>query len=97
MKMECPKNYGSFDISIRDCPDCKQGFLYQTCTMSDKKHSACAGWVSETGPKCCKHYQDEVDMNHAAYILRTEAEKIGICPICGAFNGSHPKSGHNHS
>lgn len=52
---ECPRNYGSFDVSCNDCEFCKQGKLYQLC-MNGKDHFACAGWNTDSGTYCCIHY-----------------------------------------
>lgn len=66
--MECPKNYGSYDISIRNCECCKQGKQYQACRHEGPNclGSACAGWMNGfydndpkgAGPHCCVCYKE---------------------------------------
>lgn len=62
--MKCPKRYGAYDVMGRDCPHCKQGYLYQICKLSthDVDHNACAGWNTEEGePSCCICYKETYD------------------------------------
>jgi hypothetical protein len=61
--MNCPKRYGSYDVRNDDCPHCKQGFLYQACSVG-KDHPACAGWNDKDGsPQCCNHCAEKEDLS----------------------------------
>ena len=58
----CPRQYGSYDVSTCNCPNCGQGFLYQVCRWQDGDHgpgphSACAGWNIDGEPHCCEHWK----------------------------------------
>lgn len=57
--VQCPKKYGSYDVMCRNCEECGQGFLYQTCRVG-MDHMACSGWLDENWePHCCKHYKEK--------------------------------------
>lgn len=65
-QIKCPKNYGSYDMMTKNCPDCKEGKQYQSCRHSGEncKGHACGGWMSgfyddhpiAPGPHCCTCY-----------------------------------------
>lgn len=66
--MDCPRNYGSYDIMTKDCEHCKQGKQYQTCRHQGENclQLACAGWMNNffdtdkngEGPHCCNCYKE---------------------------------------
>lgn len=58
--MDCPKRYGAYDVMCRDCEECNQGKLYQTCRVG-MDHFACSGWLDlvTAEPLCCEHYKEK--------------------------------------
>lgn len=54
--MDCPKKYGSYDVTNHDCPLCKQGLLYRGCSVCGDI-PACAGWNDDDGTNCCECYK----------------------------------------
>ena len=68
-KINCPKVYFSFDVSICDCKECKAGKLYKNCDLATKEnpHQACDGWAEwdkdtgNGGVYCCSCYRKKYE------------------------------------